>query len=281
MEVSQIEGRVWSNFQDTEARPHTKKTYAKWVRSFMTYCKAGSPDDLLQIGTSQQIEDRIIEWLGTLKDADKSTATMRTALASLSFFYSCNRIRIDSKFVGRRIPKKPARPHRSPTKEELVAIVDAANMRGKALVGLLASSGVRVGAIPPLKIRHMRKVEPLELEHHDRSCKDHSRPLVFNGYLLNVYEGEDEQYFTFISEEARKWIDAYLKARLTAGEDLTPNSSLFREEFDVNKPEVVNNPARPPEQMLASFMSRLAMTAGVKPIIRLKETGVSSWGTPK
>ena len=124
-------------------------------------------------------------------------------------FYSCNRVKLDGKFIGRRIPKKPALPHRSPTKEEVTAIVESANLRGKALVGLLCSTGIRLGAIPPLKIRHRRRVKPEELEHHNCSCIERSCPLRFDGYLLNVYEGETEQYFTVISEEGSKWLDAY------------------------------------------------------------------------
>lgn len=120
-----------------------------------------------------------------------------------------------------------------------------------------------------MKMRHRRKVKPEELEHHDRSCKDRSRPLMFNGYLLNVYEGDEEQYFTFISEEASKWLDTYHKMRENAGEPLSPNSQLFREEFDIEKPEVVEEPCRCTLSMLQSVMSRLAIVAGVKPIIKL------------
>ncbi|MGH9991681.1 MAG: hypothetical protein ACREAZ_03445, partial [Nitrososphaera sp.] len=263
-----LEGKAWSTFLDVELAPKTKSIYSRNVQSFMEHCKVDEPDKLLQLGTVHQIEDRIIAWLGTLKDEGKATATMKTALASVAFFYSCNRVKIDSKFIGRRIPNKPALPHRSPTKEEISAIVDTANLRGKALVGMFASSGVRVGALPPLKMRHRRKVKAEELEHYDCSCKDRSQPLRFNGYLLNVYEGDDEQYFTFVSEEAGKWLDTYHNMRQNAGEVITPNSPIFREEFDVGKPEIVKNPSRCTVLMVQSFLSRLAIAAGVKPIIR-------------
>ncbi|MGH9991619.1 MAG: hypothetical protein ACREAZ_03125 [Nitrososphaera sp.] len=162
-----LEGKAWSTFLDVELAPQTKNLYSRWIQIFMQYCKVNEPNKLLELGTIQQIEDMVIEWLGALKDSGKASATMRTALACVVFFYSCNRVKLDSKFIGRRIPKKPALPHRSPTKEELAAIVDAANLRGKALAGTLASTGIRLGAIPPLKMRHRRKVRPEELEHHD------------------------------------------------------------------------------------------------------------------
>lgn len=170
-------GKAWSNFQDTETAPLTKKFYARWIGLFMDHCGVEEPDELLQLGTVNETEGIIIKWLGTLKDSGKATATMKGALAIVAFFYSCNRMRIDTKFVGRRIPKKPGLPHRSPTKQEIATIVESANMRGKVLAGVLASSGVRIGAIPPLKRRHTRKVTPEELEHQDCNCKDRSQSL--------------------------------------------------------------------------------------------------------
>ncbi|HXV47100.1 MAG TPA: hypothetical protein VD736_10560 [Nitrososphaera sp.] len=209
-----LEGKAWSNFLDIELAPQTKALYSRNIQIFMQYCDVDEPDKLLELGkTVQEIEDKIIKWLESLKKSGKATATMRTAPACVVLFYSSNRVKIDSKFIGRRIPKKPKLPHRSPTKEEVAEIIEAGNLGGKALVGLLASSGVRLGVIPPLKIRYRRKVIPEELEHHDCSCKDRSQPLRFNGYLLNAYEGEEEQYFTFISDEAGKWLDTYHKIR--------------------------------------------------------------------
>jgi hypothetical protein len=274
-----LEGKAWQNFLDVEIAPQSKALYKWWIRTFMNHCKVKDPDRLLKLGTVRKTEDKVIEWLGTLKDAGKATCTMRTALASVILFYSCNRVKLDGKFIGRRIPRKPALPHRSPTKEEVTAIIEAATLRGKALVGTLASSGIRLGAIPILKLRHRRKAKPEELEHHDCSCRDRTVPLRFNGYVLNVYEGEEEHYFTFISEEANRWLDTYLRARENAGETLGPNSPLFREEFDVEKEEVMKHPHPCKEGGLQAFLARLAVTAGVKTIA--KEAGMISGGHRK
>ncbi|HKZ62255.1 MAG TPA: hypothetical protein VJZ68_07575 [Nitrososphaera sp.] len=209
----------------------------------MEQCKVKEPYKLLELGTVQQIEDRIISWLGTLKGSGKATATMKTALACVVFFYSCNRVKVENKYIGRRLPKMLALPHRSPTKAELGGIIEAANLRGEALANTLASTGVRIGAIPELKLRRRRKVKPEELEHHDCRCKDRSRPQRFNGYLLNAYDGEEEQYFAFMSEESSKWLDTYHKMRQNAGEVTGSNRPLFRELFDIERPEIVKNPS--------------------------------------
>jgi hypothetical protein len=137
-----------------------------------------------------------------MKESGKATATMRTALACVVFFYSANLIKPDTKYIGRGIPSKPTLPHRSPIKEVISAILESANLRGDALVGTLASTGIRFGTIPSLKLRHKRKAKPEDLEHHDCSCKDRSQSLRFDGYLLNVYEVEKEQYFTYLARWA-------------------------------------------------------------------------------
>src|SRR4051812_12589167 len=104
-----FEGKAWSNFVDVELAPQTKALYSRWIQIFAQYCDIEDPDKLLVVGTTvQEIEDKVIKWLESLKKSGKATATMRTALACVVFFYSCNRVKIDSKFVGRRIPKKPA-----------------------------------------------------------------------------------------------------------------------------------------------------------------------------
>jgi hypothetical protein len=263
MSKTTLQGKAWSAFSDVELAPTTKALYARWLQIFLEYCQVDCPDDLLKLGTVQEIEDRVIEWLISLKTSN-STSTMRAALACVMLFYSANRVRIDQKFISRRIPKKPALPHRAPTKEELVKIAEAANPRGKALVGVFLF-GVRLGVVPPLKIRHTRFCKTEELEHHDCNCKDRSQPLLFRGYLLKVYEGEPEEYFTFISEEGSRWLDAYQNTRENCGEVLTANSSLIREEFDIEKPKSAKSCGL---SGLQSFMSRLAITAGVKPIVK-------------
>src|SRR2546427_3964127 len=49
---------------------------------------------------------------------------------------------------------------------------------------------------------------------------------------------------------------------------MTLNSPLIREEFDIDKPKIVENPSTCNELTLQSLMSRLAISAGVKPIVR-------------
>jgi hypothetical protein len=63
----------------------------------------------------------------------------------------------------------------------------------KNIILLMASSGLRVGAIPLLKLRHLEKIDSI--------------------YKITVYEGANEQYYTFCTPECASFIDAYLQYR--------------------------------------------------------------------
>jgi integrase len=86
----------------------------------------------------------------------------------------------------------------------------------RAIILLLASSGIRIGAIPHIKLRHLQDTK------------------------LTIYENSNEQHFTYITPECRKALDKYLDMRSGYGEKLTDNSYLIREQFDVRCPANLN-----------------------------------------
>jgi len=71
----------------------------------------------------------------------------------------------------------------------------------------MASSGIRIGALPGIRIRNLEKVN--------------------NIYKITVYEGSSSQYFTFCTPECTSYIDAYLEFRTKNGENLNKDLSNF------------------------------------------------------
>ena len=76
-------------------------------------------------------------------------------------------------------------------------MLEKADQRGRVTILLMSSAGIRVGALPSLKIRNLEKIEEYQL------------------YKITVYEGEDEEYITFCTPECAKEIDSYLEYRET------------------------------------------------------------------
>jgi integrase len=125
-----------------------------------------------------------------------------------------NSIALPWKKIKRGIKRTNPHKDRAYTREEIKLLLSHVGLRLHAIILLLSSSGVRVGALPALKLGHLTKIEQHSL------------------YMLTVYADEPEQYFTFTTPEAAEAIDQYLAHRKRAGEAMTPESPLFRDEFN-------------------------------------------------
>ncbi len=82
---------------------------------------------------------------------------------------------------------------RSYTHPEIKTILDNCDVRMKAVVSILASTGIRRGALPMLKLSHVE----------DRKTSEGQKV-----YKFTIYENTKEQYFTFCTPEATNSIDA-------------------------------------------------------------------------
>jgi len=71
--------------------------------------------------------------------------------------------------------------YRAYTDKQIKKILDVSDLRAKTIVLLMASSGLRIGALPDIRIRNLEKIN--------------------NIYKITVYEGSNSQYFTFCTPE--------------------------------------------------------------------------------
>jgi hypothetical protein len=76
---------------------------------------------------------------------------------------------------------------RVPTREEILKLVQYPDRRIKAIVYIMASSGIRLGAWDFLQWKHLSPV-----------CDEKGNLL---GAKLIVYAGELEEYYTFVTPE--------------------------------------------------------------------------------
>jgi integrase len=117
-----------------------------------------------------------------------------------------------NRFVGEKTRTAEDRAY---TKEGIRKMLDKCDERKRVMILLLASTGIRIGALPLLKFRHLTKVK------HDIN-------------QLAMHEGTSSQYVTFCTPEYTRAIDEYNEYRIRYGENLTPESPLIREQFDKN-----------------------------------------------
>jgi integrase len=97
------------------------------------------------------------------------------------------------------------------THEEVQKILEFSDQRLKTAFLVLASTGIRIGALQLIRIGDLEKIEDL--------------------YKVTVYTGDNEEYFTFCTPECAKEIDAYLDFRQRRGEKITQDSYLIVRKF--------------------------------------------------
>jgi hypothetical protein len=120
----------------------------------------------------------------------------------------------------------------------------------------MSSAGIRVGALPSLKIRNLERIEEYSL------------------YKITVYEGEDEEYTTFCTPECSKEIDSYIEYRKRHGEHpLRDDSPLIREEFDIDDEIKATHPRPLGRETFKKMIERIGLKSGVIEKTALVESG--------
>lgn len=144
-----------------------------------------------------------------------SPRTVRTMFFALELFFSMNDVVLNFKKIRRMFPQveKPTGTHAYTTKDVQKILDICKSRKKKALVLLLASSGIRIGAVSELKLKHLR-----DMPH---SCK-----------ALMVYPDSKDEYVTFLTPEAVEVLSDYLEERRKIGEELSQDSPLFRTDYN-------------------------------------------------
>jgi integrase/recombinase XerD len=142
--------------------------------------------------------------------------SMRTYMAGIQAFFETNDIELRWKKIHRLFPAKVKKTGtRMWTAEDIrIMLSSVRDLRQKALIHFLAASGVRRGAIPELKLKHLQEMP------------DGCRSVL-------VYEGSLEEYTTFIHPEAVFWLEKYIEHRRNDGEYIDKNSPLFRKTYQL------------------------------------------------
>lgn len=174
-------------------------------------------DRLLKL-EAKQLQQKIINYVIDMRDSKKlSPNTISLRVSALQTFFQINDVEGINwfkikKFKGEFYTVVEDRPY---NREEIHTLIEnAPSLRDKAIILLLSSSGMRVGGLVRLQLKHVKAIDKYHI------------------YQFEVYKKSREAYITFCTPETRNCIDDYLSFRKRLGEKLTPNSPLFRSEFE-------------------------------------------------
>ena len=200
-------------FEQSIKSEYTKKVYLICLKKYFNF-----PGKFLETKNSRKVEEHVISFVISLKKQGKGFSAIHNYVSAICKYYKMNDVYLNTNKINQYLPEfrksKKDRPYKH---EEIQVLLDIADDRFRAIILLLASTGVRIGAIPGLRLRN---VEKLESEYGEI-------------YKITVYEGFNEEYITFCTPECTVAIDNYLKMRERYGEKLHQNSFLIREQFDI------------------------------------------------
>jgi site-specific recombinase XerD len=179
-----LKGNAYDNFVNTIKSEATLEGYNRAIERFMQYLNITDVNNLLTFSSSQDpllIQKKIIEYISYLKNKNVSAITMRQYIAAIMYFYAMNDITLNRKKIGRYIPNYVRKQKdRAYTIQEISQLLEFCDHRNKAIVLLFASTDMRIGAIPDLRLEHLHKIEK------------------YNLYQITVYYGTKEEYICFL-----------------------------------------------------------------------------------
>jgi site-specific recombinase XerD len=203
-------------------------------------------EDIFFKSNPRLIEQKIIEFILHLKQQGKSYAAIRIYLAAVKSFYKINDIFLNDSKISKFLPEqKRVRKDRAYNHKEISKLLEIAEERMRVVILLLASTGVRIGSLPELRLRNLERISD--------DC-----------YKLTVYENYNQEYMTLCTPECSKAIDNYLDMRSAYGENITSESFLIREQFDIREQFAIRKPRKITHRSLEWKLINLAERSGIR-----------------
>ena len=222
-------------FQEAIKSKYTQKTYLYQLTRFRDWANLKTFNQLL-LAPDKDLQILLEDYVMYLKSRI-SPNTIPIYFAPIELFYVMNDKNLNFKKMRKLFPEKVKKGNqRGYTIDEIRSMLDnCVNKRQRSLIALLASSGVRIGAVPDMKIRHMTKIN--------------------DSYAIMIYEEATQEDYVFTTPEATSIIDNYLDERRQNGEYLGDDSPLFRSEYQLGnaKVDLMTNDS------IAHLMARLVL----------------------
>ncbi len=199
-------------FEESIKTEATRKAYKYQLDQFLKWTKIKDFDSLLQ-APQKNIQTLLEDYVMYLKKK-VSPNSVPIYYAPIELFFVMNDVIINYKKLRKLFPGKAKKGnHRGYTIEEINKIIkNTKSKRNQALVLLFASSGIRLGGIPDILLKHLSKIGK-------------------NSYAIKIYEDDIQEDFVFTTPEATKLIDEYLDERKKDGEYIDSESPLIRTSY--------------------------------------------------
>lgn len=239
---------------------HTLIAYRRNFKHFMEHVKIYDLQVLLEY-CPKVIETFIIDYVKHLRDSERlKRMSIEVHIAAILHFFDMNDFPISiasrKKFKRFLPPDESTHEDRPYTTEEIQQILDRCyDERSRVIILLMASTGMRIGAIHILQIGDLT---PVTLPGPDQDIEL---------YKIQVYaRSKHDRYYTFCTPETKMAIDSYLADyRKRCGEDISnKRSPLIREQFNVDDKIRIHSPRFLSKRMIVHLVEQALKRSGVK-----------------
>jgi hypothetical protein len=127
-----------------------------------------SYDQLIEGKTTTAIETQIIDFIVDLKSKGYTYGTQRAFLNAICHFYDINDVYLNRKKINRFVSDNDSivseeitqtvedKPY---THQQIQKLLDFSDIRTKVIILVMASAGLRLGALPLLRVGHLIPME--------------------------------------------------------------------------------------------------------------------------
>ena len=159
--------------------------------------------------------------------------SLRPLLSYLKFYDVVVRLNINIRNENRNMTVEQ---ETIPTNEEMDSILQRANLRQRAIIGLIAFSGIRPGAIGNYTGDDgLRIGDIIDLKVNKEGVNFEKSPALM--VVRAELSKSNKRYYTFIGPQSAKYLKEYLNQRIQEGERLNAKSPVIRPDPNMSRLE--------------------------------------------
>ncbi|MEM2126593.1 MAG: tyrosine-type recombinase/integrase [Candidatus Bathyarchaeia archaeon] len=183
--------------------PGTLRIFATYIKRFCEWVNL-KPEELVNRLQSPDPRDlreftsSLRDYVGELQALGLTPSTVRVQVSAIRSLLKANEVEVPTVLLPR---SRAVYEDRAPRPEELLRLLEAADLRGKAIISMLALGGFRLGTLAKLRYRHVKE----DLERGIIPVHIHVE--------AEITKGKYGSYDTFIGAEAVEYLKLYLEQR--------------------------------------------------------------------